>query len=148
MNYIDEYELLLNCHKNIIQYQQLIDESKDPCQRMWYQNMLNLEQNKYYQLYYDFQQKSSESIKASTAYKSDLRQFTIEELAQYDGSMGNPAYVAINGIVYDVSLESTWGGGTHFSLYAGQDLTNQFNACHAGRTEAVSRLPRVGLLIR
>lgn len=140
--------MLLNCHRNLIQYQQLIDESKDPCQRMWYQNMLNLEQNKYYQLYYDFQQKANASNKASTVYKSELKQFTVEELSQYNGSMGNPAYVAVNGIVYDVSLEPTWGGGTHFAMYAGQDLTNQFNGCHGGRIEALSKLPRVGYLMR
>lgn len=73
------------------------------------------------------------------------RIFTLEELSQYDGSGGRPAYVAVNGIVYDVSLEPTWGGGTHFSLYAGRDLSNAFNGCH-GRIEVLRNLPKVGIL--
>jgi len=73
------------------------------------------------------------------------REFTLEELARYDGAQGRPAYVAINNIVYDVSLESTWGGGTHFSLYAGKDLTDQFMGCH-GREEILANLPRVGVI--
>jgi len=73
------------------------------------------------------------------------REFTLEELSRYDGAEGRPAYVAINNIVYDVSLESTWGGGTHFSLYAGKDLTDQFIGCH-GREEILANLPRIGVI--
>ena len=73
------------------------------------------------------------------------KEFTLEELAQYDGSGGKPAYVAVNGIVYDVSIEATWGGGTHFGLYAGKDLTAQFQGCH-GMESILSKLPKVGIL--
>lgn len=75
------------------------------------------------------------------------REFTIEELANFDGSMGRPAYVAINGIVYDVSLEKTWGGATHFGLIAGKDLTGAFQGCH-GNIEILRNLPKVGVLKR
>ncbi|HEX3076862.1 MAG TPA: cytochrome b5 domain-containing protein [Lachnospiraceae bacterium] len=74
------------------------------------------------------------------------RVFTIEELAQFDGSNGKPAYVAIQGIVYDVNLEPTWGGGTHFSLFAGKDLTDFYLGCHQGNLNAVRKLPIVGRL--
>lgn len=33
-----------------------------------------------------------------------MKKFTREELAQYDGKNGNPAYVAYKGKVYDVSV--------------------------------------------
>jgi Predicted heme/steroid binding protein len=33
-----------------------------------------------------------------------MKQFTLEELKQYNGENGQPAYVAIDGIVYDVSM--------------------------------------------
>ncbi len=36
--------------------------------------------------------------------QSEQREFTLEELAEYNGTGGRPAYVAVNGIVYDVSL--------------------------------------------
>lgn len=71
--------------------------------------------------------------------------FTRDELAQYDGSGGKPAYVAVEGVVYDVSTEKTWGGGTHFSLYAGKDLTSEFNSCH-DKEEILKNLPKVGIL--
>lgn len=74
------------------------------------------------------------------------RVFTIEELAQFDGSNGKPAYVAVQGIVYDVNLEPTWGGGTHFSLFAGKDLTDFYLGCHQGNLNAVRKLPVVGRL--
>ena len=71
--------------------------------------------------------------------------FTLNELAQYDGSMGRSAYVAVNGIISDVSNEKTWGGATHFGLLAGKDLTAQFQGCH-GMESILAKLPVVGIL--
>ncbi|WP_017413315.1 cytochrome b5 domain-containing protein [Clostridium tunisiense] len=73
------------------------------------------------------------------------RVFTIEELKQYDGSNNNPAYVAVDGIVYDVTLVAGWGGGTHFGVKAGTDATEQYYKCH-GLTYAVNKLPKIGVL--
>lgn len=73
------------------------------------------------------------------------RIFTLEELKQYDGSNNNPAYIAVDGIVYDVTLVARWGGGTHFGVKAGTDGTAQYYACH-GTTNVVNKLPRIGLL--
>lgn len=75
-------------------------------------------------------------------------EFTSEELAAFDGSHGKPAYVAVNGNVYDMSKEAVWGGGTHFGLYAGKDLTPQFMACHKGMVEILTKLPKVGTLYK
>lgn len=72
------------------------------------------------------------------------KEFTIEELAKYDGSMGKPAYAAVNGIVYDLSLISAWGGGTHFGLYAGRDLSKEFKSCHGNKIEILKNIPIVG----
>lgn len=73
-----------------------------------------------------------------------MREFTLNELAQYDGGMGKPAYVAVNGIVYDVSNVPSWGGGTHFGLQAGKDLTDEFQGCHS--MEILQKLTKVGML--
>lgn len=51
------------------------------------------------------------------------RVFTIEELAQYNGSNGKPAYIAMNGIVYDVTRVPLWRGGFHKGCTAGRDVT-------------------------
>jgi predicted heme/steroid binding protein len=74
------------------------------------------------------------------------KEFTLEELSNYDGANGRAAYVAVNGTVYDVSKEATWGGGTHFGLYAGKDLSAEFMGCHKGMVEMLNKLPKVGIL--
>lgn len=71
------------------------------------------------------------------------RVFTPAELASYNGKDGNPAYVAVNGTVYDVTNNATWAAATHFGLTAGRDLTNEFASCHAGQP-ILSRLKVVG----
>jgi cytochrome b involved in lipid metabolism len=43
--------------------------------------------------------------------QEELREFTLEELAQFNGKDGNPAYVAVNGKVYDVTDVPAWRGG-------------------------------------
>lgn len=49
---------------------------------------------------------------------------TLEELKQYDGREGRPAYVAIDGVIYEVTRVSVWFGGRHQGNNAGQDLTD------------------------
>lgn len=61
------------------------------------------------------------------------RTFTPAELSGYNGRDGNPAYVAVNGTVYDVTNNAGWAAATHFGLTAGRDLTNEFASCHAGQ---------------
>lgn len=35
--------------------------------------------------------------------ESIMQEFTLEELKKYNGKNGNPAYIAVNGKVYDVT---------------------------------------------
>lgn len=76
----------------------------------------------------------------------EMRVFTREELATYNGSNGRAAYVAVDGTVYDVSGIPRWAGGTHFGLFSGNDLSSEFMACHAGMREVINRLPIAGVL--
>lgn len=82
-------------------------------------------------------------------YETDfLRQqaeFTIDELLNFNGLDGKPAYVAVNGVVYDVSMEPSWAGASHFGILAGRDVTAKFIECHRA-VEVLSKLPRVGTL--
>ena len=78
-------------------------------------------------------------------YDRQQKEFTLDELAQYDGSNGKPVYVAIDGIVYDLSKVSAWKDGKHFDgNTAGKDLTAQFKSCHGMST--LKNLPKVGVL--
>jgi predicted heme/steroid binding protein len=49
---------------------------------------------------------------------------THKELATFDGKNGRATYVAVGGIIYDVSSSSRWKEGTHEKMHlAGTDLT-------------------------
>ena len=74
------------------------------------------------------------------------RTFTKEELSKFNGKSGMQAYVAVNGIIYDVTNSAAWGAATHFGLSAGNDLTAQFASCHAGQP-ILQKLPQVGKMM-
>ncbi len=74
------------------------------------------------------------------------RRFSEMELRAYNGERGQPAYIAYNGVVYDVSDAPNWRGGMHREMhYAGLDLTRSLRkAPHdAG---VFQRVRRVGVL--
>jgi len=75
-----------------------------------------------------------------------MKEFTEEELAQYNGKNGNPAYIVYKGNVYDVSSSFLWKGGTHQVLHsAGVDLTDALEqAPHGGYV--LEKFPVVGIL--
>ena len=87
-------------------------------------------------------------IEDARAYIEDSfyrqKEFTLSELSKFNGRNGNPAYIAVSGIVYDVTWNRTWSAGTHFGLYAGRDLTKEFAGCHS--KDILSKLPQVGTL--
>ena len=70
--------------------------------------------------------------------------FNQKTLAQFNGQDGQPAYVAVDGIVYDLSEIGPWAGGKHYKgLKAGQDLTDFFaNSHHTPKT--LKSVPQVG----
>lgn len=53
----------------------------------------------------------------------DMLKLTLEELAMYNGRDGQAAYVAIEGVVYDVTGIPSWTDGKHNGNMAGKDLT-------------------------
>jgi len=54
--------------------------------------------------------------------------WTLEKLAAYNGKNGQPAYIAVNGTIYDVTSLGSWSNGTHNGYSAGVDLTDAFSA--------------------
>jgi predicted heme/steroid binding protein len=79
-------------------------------------------------------------------FLTEEKKFTLEELAKYDGNNGNPAYVAYNGKVYDVSDSSFWMNGDHLGAHqAGKDLTVEIDIAPHG-PENLNRVKLVGIL--
>lgn len=71
--------------------------------------------------------------------------FTLEELAAYNGENGQPAYVAYEGKVYDVTNVAAWQNGKHNGQTAGMDLTDQLSKSPHG-DKVFKDLPEVGKL--
>ncbi|MCF6177937.1 MAG: hypothetical protein L3J63_00915 [Geopsychrobacter sp.] len=73
---------------------------------------------------------------------------TRAELATYDGQNNRPAYVAVGGIVYDVSDSPMWQNGRHAQAHqAGCDLTLELkSAPHIAAV--IERFPSVDRLIK
>jgi predicted heme/steroid binding protein len=86
-----------------------------------------------------------QNIHANQAEEEVPRYFTLEELSLYNGKNGAPAYVAVNGVVYDVTNNSVWKGDSHFGLDPGNDLSVNFATCHPGAM-VLTRLPIIGYL--
>ena len=74
------------------------------------------------------------------------RVFTLDELAEYDGTDGSEAYVAVDGIVYDVTGSDKWDAGGHNGYQAGQDLTEEIKNVSPHGVSVLSRMPVVGTL--
>lgn len=75
------------------------------------------------------------------------KEFTKQELAKYNGQNGQPAYVAVNGKVYDVSGKEAWQGGKHHGNLAGNDLTEVLLNKSPHGDKVLSGLPVVGKLV-
>jgi predicted heme/steroid binding protein/rhodanese-related sulfurtransferase len=83
--------------------------------------------------------------------KYDTRiHITAEELNQYDGKNGRPAYVAVNGVIYDLTASRLWRGGehdpSHGEALAGRDLTETLKDSPHG-DKHLKNFPVVGSLV-
>lgn len=76
------------------------------------------------------------------------KEFTREELQQYNGQNGQPAYVAIEGVVYDVSDKAAWVNGQHHGNFAGKDLTTTLTSVSPHGRRVLENLPVVGKLVK
>lgn len=75
------------------------------------------------------------------------RRFSEMELRAYHGERGQPAYIAYNGVVYDVSDAPNWRGGMHRNMhYAGLDLTRSLRKAPHDAS-VFQRVRRVGVLV-
>ena len=76
----------------------------------------------------------------------DKISLTLSELAEYDGKDGNPAYVAVDGVIYDVSDSNLWTNGDHNGFEAGRDLSEGIKSSPHG-VAILSRMPIVGEIV-
>ena len=77
----------------------------------------------------------------------EMLELTLEELSEYDGKDGSRAYVAVEGIIYDVTDLGVWKNGTHNGVSAGKDLTDEIMNQSPHGTSTLSKAEKVGKLI-
>jgi len=69
---------------------------------------------------------------------------TLDELAEYNGKDGARAYIAVDGVVYDVTDVPPWAGGIHQGKYqAGIDASNLIGQSPHGK-KVLEKLTVVG----
>lgn len=82
----------------------------------------------------------------NSAGKGEEMVLTLEELAHYDGKDGRKAYVAVDGIIYDMTDSAPWMQGMHNGFQAGRDLTEAIKKESPHGVSKLSNVPRVGKL--
>lgn len=76
-----------------------------------------------------------------------MQEFTIEEVARYNGKNGEKTYVVYKDKVYDVTDSDFWSDGEHMGLHeAGNDLTNALEAEAPHESSALDAYPVVGTI--
>lgn len=72
---------------------------------------------------------------------------TREQLAQFDGQEGRPAYFAYKGMVYDVTNNRLWKRGAHMMKHhAGTDLTDALATAPHGE-DKIMAMTQVGIVL-
>ncbi len=141
--YIKECELLINkMQVNINELIYMSSMCTTMYEKMFYDSLIQQEMHKIHALKnYITNMKKADGMIREVQDKI----FTLEELAKFNGKNGNPAYIAVDGIVYDVTFEATWAAGRHFGLEAGNDLSNEFKKCHEDQA-ILKKLKKIGVL--
>lgn len=74
-------------------------------------------------------------------------ELTLEQLKEFNGKNGKPAYVAVDGIIYDMSGSMKWANGNHNGYEAGNDLTQIIKERSPHGVGNLKKVVKIGVLI-
>ncbi len=74
-------------------------------------------------------------------------ELTLEELKEFNGQDGKDAYIAVDGIIYDVTDSPLWKNGEHNNFSAGNDLTEEIKNVSPHGVANLERVPEVGRIV-
>ncbi len=60
--------------------------------------------------------------------------FTSDDLMKYDGKNGKPQYIAVDGVVYDMTGVAPWSKGSHKGGKAGEDISEKILKAPHGKS--------------
>ena len=73
-----------------------------------------------------------------------ILKLTEKELALYNGKNGMPAYISIDGTIYDISDVPELKDESHSGIKSGADYSELFKKCHNDDINILSKLKIVG----
>ncbi|MCR1899773.1 hypothetical protein NSA47_12370 [Irregularibacter muris] len=71
--------------------------------------------------------------------------YTLEELSQYNGKNEQPEYIAIDGVVYDVTHIAEWQDLLDTDVFSGQDISEMVED-ESIRDSIIEKAHEVGIL--
>jgi len=87
------------------------------------------------------------TVSTTSSLDTTQRTFTLAQLAVYNGNNGVDAYIAVNGVVYDVTDAAEWTNGWHKGMHlAGTDASAAF-ADSPHSLAFIQQLPVVGTFV-
>ena len=90
---------------------------------------------------------ASSAAATTPSAENGTLELTLDQLKQYDGKNGNPAYVAVDGVIYDVTNVPQWKNGEHNGYSAGNDLTDIIKNKSPHGVKQLKGIPVVGKLV-
>lgn len=69
---------------------------------------------------------SEEMFQTTQENNRDTNVFDAESIKAFDGKNGAKTYIAVDGVVYDVSEIPYWKNGQHHGVFAGRDVSLEF----------------------
>jgi predicted heme/steroid binding protein len=83
--------------------------------------------------------------KPAETTKSVEKVLTLKELSEFNGKNGKPAYIAVDGVIYDVTNAKPWQSGEHKGGKVGTDISKNIKSSPHGK-KVTEKLPVVGKL--
>ena len=74
-------------------------------------------------------------------------ELTLEQLKEFNGKDGKPAYVAVDGIIYDMTHSVPWKDGQHNGFEAGNDLTKNIKEDSPHGVIKLDNVPAIGVIV-
>ncbi len=89
----------------------------------------------------------SETPNEEPAPAAEEVKLTLEELAKFNGKDGARAYIAVDGVVYDVTDSAAWKDGAHNGFEAGKDLTTEIKEKSPHGVSKLDNVVKIGVLV-
>jgi predicted heme/steroid binding protein len=93
------------------------------------------------------EEKEKDEMKDDETTEEVMLELSLDELAAFNGENGQPAYVAVDGVIYNLTNSKLWKEGQHNGFQAGADLTSAIKEKSPHGVGKLDGIPIVGKLV-